>query len=418
MRWINTGDLVLDKREIGILVALLIVAFAVRIGFFAVPGYSVDLNTFGSWFNTAAQEGIRRFYEVTWCDYPPLNVYLFWVFGSLGQTFSLFGTPWIDYLIKLVPNLFDIATALLIFLFIKKRVDFKAAIFASILYAFNPAVLLNAAIWGQFDAIYTSLLVLSLMFALSSKPKLSIVAFALGVLTKPQSIALAPLIAFLIIKKQGWRKIFLPLLSGVATVFVVILPFEWANPITFLTDIYFGAYKGYAYTSVNAFNFWAIGGLWMPDTTLTFIMGWVLFGALSAFVLYVMHRRFDGSGEALALFSAFILFFGFFMLPTRIHERYLFPAISILVMMIPFIKKSKHIFGVLTATCFVNQAYVLYFLNSGLYIPTGDLVVLAISLINILTFFYSLLHLWDELQPNRTKDLHIGKVKQNMKIEV
>jgi len=141
-------------------------------------------------------------------------------------------------------------------------------------------------------------------------------------------------------------------------------------------------------------------------------------GALSAFALYVMHRHFDGSGETLALFSAFILFFGFFMLPTRIHERYLFPAISILVMMIPFIKKSKHIFGILTATCFVNQAYVLYFLNSGLYVPTGDLVVLAISLINILTFFYSLLHLWDVLQANRTKDLDVGKVEQNMKIEV
>ena len=156
----------------------------------------------------------------------------------------------------------------------------------------------------------------------------------------------------------------------------------------------------------------------MPDTTLTFIIGWVLFGTLSTFVLYVMHRRYDRSGEVLALFSAFILFFGFFMLPTRIHERYLFPVISILVMMIPFIKKSKHIFGILTATCFINQAYVLYFLNSGLYIASGDLVVLAISLINILTFFYSLLHLWDELGASKTRNLAVAKVAQNMKTEV
>jgi uncharacterized membrane protein len=56
---------------------------------------------------------------------------------------------------------------------------------------------------GQFDAIYTFFLVLSLMLALASKPELSAVTFTLGILTKPQSIALLPLIAFLIFKKNG-----------------------------------------------------------------------------------------------------------------------------------------------------------------------------------------------------------------------
>jgi hypothetical protein len=103
-------------------------------------------------------------------------------------------------------------------------------------------------------------------------------------LTKPQGIALAPLIAFLIYLKTKRNRVIdtsqyniqnshhkrllrlkiviikeLPkiknLLISVAvfavTVFLVILPFEWSNPVTFLSGIYFGAYGGYAFASIN-----------------------------------------------------------------------------------------------------------------------------------------------------------------------
>jgi Gpi18-like mannosyltransferase len=358
----------------------------------------VDTLDFTLWFQTAAESGPRLFYNLIWSDYPPLNVYLFWGFGSLAKALSLFGTPLIVYVIKLVPNLFDTATAVLIFLFVRRRLDFKAAILATALYAFNPAVIFNTSVWGQFDAIYAFFLVLSLMLALASKPEFSAVTFALGLLTKPQSIALVPLLVFLIFRKNGWRRLLTSFLAAIATVFVVILPFEWANPVDFLGKIYFGAYSGYAYTSVNAFNLWALGGLWMPETPVLFALGWVLFGAVAAFALYALYKRFGASGEMLALFSAFIFFFGFFMLPTRIHERYLFPALSVLALMFPFLKKTRPIYGILTATCLVNQAYVLPFLNNDQFIPSGDFVVLTVSLINLMVFLYVLVLMWDELK--------------------
>ena len=160
-----------EKREAMALVALLGLSFLVRLLLFPTQGYVNDLNTFASWFNTAAEHGPRVFYNVvSWCDYPPFNVYFFWGFGSLARALSFSGTPSIFFMIKLLPNLFDIATAFLIFVFVRKRLDFKAALFATALYAFNPAVIFNAAVWGQFDAIYTFFLVLSLMLALASKP--------------------------------------------------------------------------------------------------------------------------------------------------------------------------------------------------------------------------------------------------------
>jgi dolichyl-phosphate-mannose-protein mannosyltransferase len=386
------------------LVALLLFSLLIRILPFPIEGYKLDLNTFESWFGTAAQYGPRVFYNVvSFCDYPPLNIYFFWGFGSLANALSLSGTPLMVYAVKLLPNLFDTATAFLIFVFVRKRLDFKTALLATALYAFNPAVIFNAAVWGQFDAIYTFFLVLSLMLALASKPELSAVTFVLGILTKPQSIALLPLIAFLILKKHGLRRFLTSLTAAVATIFVVILPFEWSNPVTFLSNIYFGAYAGYEVTSVNAFNTWALVGLWVPDGNL-FVLGWILFGALTAFTLYVLHKRFHASGELLVLFSAFVLFFGFFMLPTRIHERYLFPTISILALMFVFLKKARSLYVVLTATLFVNMSYVLYWLNAYVaagytYSPnlSGDPVVLAVSVINLIAFLYVLVLMWNEL---------------------
>jgi Gpi18-like mannosyltransferase len=411
-----------EKREVITLAALLSLSFLVRFLLFPTQGYVNDLNTYASWFNTAADNGPRVFYSVvSWCDYPPFNVYFFWGFGSIAKALSLSGTPSIFYFVKLLPNLFDIATAFLIFVFVRKRLDFKAALLATALYAFNPAVIFNAAVWGQFDAIYTFLLVLSLMLSLTSKPELSAVTFTVGLLTKPQSIALLPLIVFLIFKKNGWRRLLTSILAGAATLFAVIIPFEWSNPITFLSNIYFGAYGGYEVTSVNAFNMWALGGLWVHDGPL-FIVGWLLFGTFTAFTLYVLHKRFNASGEMLVLFSAFMLLFGFFMLPTRIHERYLFPAISMLTLLFPFIKKIRPLYAVLTGTLLVNISYVLYWLNvyaaaGYTYSPdlSGDPVVLAVSLINLIVFLYVLVLMWDELKGRSW--LKISPIKIGMSAE-
>jgi Gpi18-like mannosyltransferase len=419
-KYLNKGENAVNfsfaKREVIILAIVLAIAFTVRVLLFPLQGYQNDMATFSYWLNTAAEHGIRPFYtvvlrDVGWIDYPPFNVYIFWTFGSLAKAVSAWGISTVS-IVKLVPNLFDLGTATLIYIFSRKQLNFKQSLLATGLYAFNPAIIFNAAIWGQFDAIYTFFLVLSLILALKSKPKLSAVVFAFAILTKPQGIALLPLVAFLIYEKtklkpvndtspypiQNSHNTKLLRLKGIlirelpkirnllisaavfaVTVFAVILPFEWSNPVTFLSTIYFGAYSNYQYTSINAFNLWGLFGL-------------------AAFTLYVLHKRFHVSGESLALFSAFMLFFAFFMLPTRIHERYLFPALSILALVFPLIKKARVFYFVLTGTLLVNEVYVLYYLNRGVFIPSGDLVVLSVSVINLIMFFYGSVLMWDELQ--------------------
>jgi dolichyl-phosphate-mannose-protein mannosyltransferase len=403
------------KRELAIVLFLLFLAFMLRFAFFSNQGFQTDTNDFWAWFQRAADIGVRGFYSNGyWSDYPPLNIYIFWVFGTLAKSLGVFGTNLFTYVMKLPPNLFDMATAFIIFAFVRKRLNFKWALAASALYAFNPATIYDSAVWGQFDAIYTFFLVLSVYLVFESKPKLAAVAFMLGVLTKPQSIALAPLMVYLVWRKSGWKGLAVSILVAAATVFAVILPFEWSNPVSFLSNIYITAYGTYHYTSINAFNLWGFGGMWQPDTgglgPLTFyVIGWLMFGALAAFTLYFVHKRFKVSNELIVLFGAFVLFFGFFMLPTRIHERYMFPAISMLALMFPFFKKMRPMYVVLTVTCFVNEAYVLDMLvRYGAPNLTGDPVAVIVSLINIMALVYVLVlmlgELWGRnwLKPNPT----------------
>jgi Gpi18-like mannosyltransferase len=399
------------KRDLAIVTVLLLVAFLVRLLFFSNQGYAqVDTADFMAWFQTATQWGPRTFYMHTWCDYPPFNIYFFWIFGSLAKSLGVFGTTMFTYVMKLPANLFDMATAFLIFAFVRKQSTLKLALLGTALYAFNPAVIFNAAVWGQFDAIYTFFLVLSLFLVFYSKPKLAVVAFMLGILTKPQSIALAPLFFFLVWRKTDWKGLVTSVLVAAATVFAVILPFEWTNPVTFLADIYFGAYSGYQFTTLNAFNIWGFGGMWVPDVLWTFIAGWAMFGALALFTIYVVHKRAPSNRDLLIFFAAFVLFFGFFMFPTRIHERYLFPAMAMLALMFPLLKRTRPLYVALTTTCFVNQAYVLDFLIAGTFIRGGDLVVLTVSLINLAAFLYVLVLMIGELRGKPRLTPHRGDI--------
>jgi Gpi18-like mannosyltransferase len=223
----------------------------------------------------------------------------------------------------------------------------------------------------------------------------SVIAFTVGVLSKPQSIALAPLIAFLLAKKKGWKGLVASGFLSAATTLILIAPFKWSNPLDFLVDIYIKGYGGYPYTSINAFNVWAFHGFWKSDSGRLlfldfFTAGWLLFGALTAFSLYHLSKGLDDKQDIRVLFTAFVLLFGFFMLPTRIHERYLFPVFSVLTLTMPFIRDTKKIYGVLSLTYLANQAYVLYFLNRGEHISSWNPLVLTVASVNVVAFLFTL----------------------------
>ena len=313
------------KRDELLKISLILLAsFIVRFLLFPAEGYYIDINTFTAW-HVAAAEGLRSFYDRIWSDYPPFSIYIFWIFGSIAKYFSLFNTDYFVYLLKLPSNLFDLGTSLLIFFFLRKKIGFNHAALIMALYAFNPATIYNLAVWGQMGSFYTFFMISSILFLIYNKPELSASSLAVAILTKPQSIAILPIIAFFIIKKYDIKRVITSLAASAASVFLIILPFRWNNPIEFLIKIYSSGYEYYAFNSVSAYNIWAFAGFWKPDSLkLLFlsshIWGIILFGALVLFVLYYLNLNKKDDMESL-IFSSFLLSFGFFMLMTRMHER-------------------------------------------------------------------------------------------------
>lgn len=221
--------------QIFLVVLTLAVSLLIRILLFRYHGYYIDENTFKAWYNTAADKGLYGFYDSTWSDYPPFNIYIFWLFGKLAHAL---GPGSLDILIKLPQNLFDLATAYLIFRFVRQRYSYLFALGAMTVYALNPATIFNLAVWGQFDSIYTFFMVASLYSVLRSKYELSGGLFALAILTKPQSVVLLPVLAYLMLRNGGWKRAVSSTVVFFILIFLVILPFHWSNPITFLIDRY------------------------------------------------------------------------------------------------------------------------------------------------------------------------------------
>ena len=377
-----------------VLFNLTLTSLIIRILLSPIDGYYIDVGCFNSWFYTASEYGIREFYQKVWCDYPPLNVYIFWLFGSLAKHLYLFGSPNLIYLIKLPSNLFDLATAYLIFRYLKRNLSQNHGLIGAALYLFNPATIFNSSIWGQYDAIYTFFIVLSLMSALDLKVTLSLASYALAVLTKPQAVAFLPILMLLVLCRCNLKDLMKAFGSFLATFMAVILPFKWKNPIDFLIHIYLGGYGEYKYTSLNAMNFWALVGINIPDTQqilpyITYhLVGWILFGLSTVFILGYTKVEDEKSSNSSIVYATFLIFFSFFMFLTRMHERYLFPVVALSFLSLTYSRKLLLVSTIITATLLINQAYALIFLNEVRFIPSGDLLTYVVSSLNLFTIIY------------------------------
>jgi Gpi18-like mannosyltransferase len=374
-------------HQIASLLILLGVSLGVRLAFFQVPGYYLDLNTFSAWYNYAAEHGLSQFYiSPNWSDYPPFNAYIFWIFGKLGLAL---GTGPAPFLLKLPSNLFDLGTAALIFLFLRRRTSPGVALGVATLYAFNPATIFNVAVWGQMDSVYTFFIVGTLWALLDRRYEACGCLFALGVLAKPQTAILLPVVAFVMLKQGGWRRTLFSALAFWAVVGLVVLSFRPADPFYFLGERYAG-YFVYPYTSLNAYNFWALGGFWASDAATLGGLSLQYWGLIyyAAFLLLVLPRYYRRPDWRSTVFVSFLLFFGFFMLMTRMHERYLFPVLAMLAMAWPF-RPARWLYGGLTATYLFNVAYVMAVLNANSAIPAGHWTILTLVPANAILFGYA-----------------------------
>ena len=155
-----------NRRAVCAFAGLMAVALAVRIVLAVkVPGYSVDINCFTAWSLRMAERGPAGFYAPDYfCDYPPGYMLLLWPCGLLLNAVKSAGASLL--VVKIMPIMCDMAGALVLFGYARKRLGDAAAALVAGLYAFSPAVLVNGAAWGQADSVLALLLMLTALAAI------------------------------------------------------------------------------------------------------------------------------------------------------------------------------------------------------------------------------------------------------------
>ncbi|MGH2456401.1 MAG: hypothetical protein ACRDHD_09110 [Candidatus Limnocylindria bacterium] len=344
------------------LLALLVAALVIRLAVVDWSGHSGDVVIFHRWAERLAEVGPWGFYEGHLSVYPAL-LYAYWPLGLLLDGEAL------DVAIKGLSVPFDLALGALLFAAIRPAAGNAPALGGAALYLLNPAVLIAGPIWGQVDAAGTLAFVAALLALARQRWALSGTLAMLAGLAKPQFGLVA--LPVLVMAVMAWRSGagLAPLrrvaVGAIATYAVVAAPLL-LDPLRFADQLYEVA-NFRPLVSLYAPNPWGLlFGFEAPDGGLLWIGAGLL--ALGLVGAMLPLRRGRDLGTLLAVGA--LVVFAFYFLPTRSHERYLFPALALLAPFAAVSLRFTAAYLLLTAAFALSLLYALAHINPGA-VPQG-----------------------------------------------
>ena len=404
-----------DNNAMYIIVAAA-VAFILRLILGAVyRGHNTDMSCFIGWSNAVFENGFGKFYTLDmFHDYPPGYMYVLYIVGAIEKLFGF--SDGAQYaLVKLPAIVCDILAGVLIYKVAKKKFsDGLSTVFAS-LYLFNPATIVNCSLWGQVDSVYTLFILLMIYFISEKKMIYSYFMFAICIFIKPQAFIFTPILIFgiienVFIKDFSKEKLLKNLGFGVSAIILMVLlalPFGISNVI----DQYTTTMASYPYLTVNAFNLWgALGKNWEGLSSFTTVIGYVFLIAIVAYSVYVF---FKSKNNAKYYFVGALLAFMTYMLSTKMHDRYAFPAMGLLLLAFVSVTDFKNfiMYALVTLSQFFNTAWVLFVYEKSPNDYFRSAPVLIASLINVVLLIF-IVYLTQKLYAgNELKDTVKEEVK-------
>jgi Gpi18-like mannosyltransferase len=329
------------------------------------------------------------------CNYPPLSIYLFWLQGAVWhaldgnevtlqpspQVASRFGIrqPVTSRVVDTRASRFADALPALVFdLFLAWGVAalvrtlrpgrgrmLAAAAFAITILA--PPIFLDSAFWNQADAWIACLLVWCLAFLMRERLILAGLIYGAALMTKPQAVLFAPVFVYVFLALRfapggTWRRALGLLKTAVVALVVVAVvaaPFMISDARSEAnTDGAFRWFKRsyvgtigsemYQRTTLSAFNLWWLDLLahgtpqqrgdvqrFLDAETAVFglskaVIGKVLLGLAIVLAWVLCARKWRWTLESWPV-CAFVILLAAFVLPTSVHERYIYYCIPFAV---------------------------------------------------------------------------------------
>lgn len=332
---------------------ILLAGVMARLLLFPRVGFEQDFLFIISWSEYLVHHSPVTIYDdpeqlsVKFINYPPLYLYFLTGIARLFRHFT--NGPFYSLgflaLIKSLTLVFEILTGLGLWQWTKKHHGARAGTWALGLYFLNPAMVYVSAYYGQVDAIFAAFLLLAMAAWVENRPAGCGAALALALAMKLQSVAFVPLF-FLIPLIQKRPRAFACLAAGFAlTGGAVLSPYILHGKLPALVyECVVRSIEWGKFVSVGAFNMWYLhadpvtpdyriwGWLYGRDAMLSanpLVMlctyknlGTALFGAAYLAALYGVWKHEKAAAPWIA---AMHIGLAFYLLPTKVHERYLFP---------------------------------------------------------------------------------------------
>lgn len=308
-------------------------------------------------------------------NYPPLTLYidaaLARLIAGIQAMTGAAGGPdvaavgWSAAIMKLPALLADLV-AMAVILGLGRRVATpRVALLAAGLYALSPVVLLDGALWGQTDVIAASLVLVGILAATEGHDLRAGAAMAAALMIKPQPLVFVPVVLCFIFKRGGAAAAMRYVVSGAAMLVAIWLPVLLTHPaeLAAFRDAV-GVQFGPAQTATaSAFNLWWLAGQSGTLATAPLLgpislqdAGTLLVVGSVAAVCVALLRS---CSETRLVLGAALVATSFFVLGPIQHERYLVPAIPLLVLATIYQRSSLWLLLVASASAFFNMVVIL-----------------------------------------------------------
>ncbi len=239
-----------------VFLAGIVLGALIRAAALPLPGTG-DVTVWKIWAHAVSRDGVLQMYGVggspterraheydgrtATVDYPPLSLMALGAAGQVYRTASggFANTAALTAAVKVLPLVADIGIAWLLWFAVRRVVPGKPDLsrLAALGYWLNPAVLMNGAVLGYLDPLYGLPVMAAVIAAGLAHPSLAGACLAVAVLTKPQAVLLAPLVALAVFNTATPDRRIRALAgaagAGAAVVAATLLPFvlagAWAN---------------------------------------------------------------------------------------------------------------------------------------------------------------------------------------------
>lgn len=385
---------------------LLILLSAVALRLIIAPFFEHgDVVQYYYWAMDLWNNGFLGFYDRNIANamrptYPPVTSYFFWfsallheftwkIFWGLNQIIPAFPSNlvfWLEsergwYFFNKLPAIFaDISIIFLLYKFSQNLTPKKLILLPSIFFAFLPPFWYNSSVWGQTDSIYALFMLGAFYLLFKEKPLLSSVLYCLAVLTKPTCLFALPIFLFWWVQKARLKIVISAIFVNFIAIAALYFPFHPQGLLVWIFTFYKRSLGGeLSYISANSFNLWGLifGFQNVPEETLflglpAYVAGNSLFLLiLTICIAYLYKRREKIDFKALLISASFISFSAFMFLP-RMHDRYFYPVLILLLPLVGMDKKIRIIFLSLSLIHFINLYHFFW-------VPKIDLLVLLFS---------------------------------------